>query len=614
MNALGTRLGTLRSLGARNLVRVARYRLALRNPISPVRRIAAKLPHGPFFRNCCAPPPPSPPGSAWSGSALYFGWYPVPIGAGAPDWMTNPFTGERVAASEREWWRLPDFDTSLGDVKTVWEASRFDWALAMAQRARAGNGAELRRLNAWVESWCASNPAYSGPNWKCGQEASIRVLHLATASLILGQATEPEPGLVDLIRAHLARIEPTMGYALAQDNNHGTSEAAALFIGGSLLRAAKFHDRSQSARWSAMGRKWLEERVGRLVADDGSFSQHSVVYHRVLLDTLSIAEAWRRHLGLEPFSAAFSARARAAALWLRSFTQSGDGDAPNIGANDGARLIPLSDSHTRDFRPSAQLGCNLFASARAFPTEGSWDHPLGWLGLPSATDALPEETDRLLDEGGYAILRRGDAVAYLRYPRFRFRPAQADALHLDLWVRGSNVLRDAGTFSYNAAAKWMAYFAGTSAHNTVEFDGRDQMPRMGRFLFGAWLETKNRPRLDCGPDFSSIEAGYSDGEKCAHTRRVTLGKGSMVVEDAISGFARKAILRWRLAPGNWQANASEFACGEFGFSISASMPIVRMALTDGWESRHYHKRDPVPVVEAEVTGPGVLRTEFRWAA
>lgn len=49
-------------------------------------------------------------------------------------------------------------------------------------------------------------------------------------------------------------------------------------------------------------------------------------------------------------------------------------------------------------------------------------------------------------------------MAMLRYPRFRFRPSQADALHLDLWLEGRNLLRDAGTYSYNTESAWLSYF------------------------------------------------------------------------------------------------------------------------------------------------------------
>src|SRR3546814_21172555 len=95
-------------------------------------------------------------------------------------------------------------------------------------------------------------------------------------------------------------------------------------------------------------------------------------------------------------------------------------------------------------------------------------------------------------------------MAMLRYPLFRFRPSQADARHLDLWLGGRNLLRDAGSFSY--AEEDGVWFGGTSAHNSVEFDGRDQMPRLGRFLFGAWLKADGVEAVsECGANAARSE-------------------------------------------------------------------------------------------------------------
>ena len=152
---------------------------------------------------------------------------------------------------------------------------------------------KLEKMNAWVADWSMHNPPFLGPNWKCGQEASIRVLHCAVGLIVLGQDARPEQGMIDLVVSHLRRIEATLSYALAQQNNHGTSEAAALFIGGSLLESYN----ENGSRWMALGRQVLEERAGYLFEEDGSFSQYSVNYHRLALDTYSLVEAWRRHRG-----------------------------------------------------------------------------------------------------------------------------------------------------------------------------------------------------------------------------------------------------------------------------------------------------------------------------
>ena len=339
-----------------------------------------------------------------------------------------------------------------------------DWVLAFAQRARNGDSEALSRLNYWLQDWCIKNPPYRGPNWKCGQEASMRLMHLAMAALILGQANKPEPALNALVYLHLQRIAPTVQYAMAQDNNHGTSEAAALFIGGSWLTALGV---SEGKQWEQTGRHWLENRAVRLIGSDGSFSQHSLNYHRVMLDTFCMAEVWRRQMGLPTFTAHCFERVLAATQWLYNMVNPLNGDGPNLGANDGARLLQLTDTAYRDYRPSVQLAMALFASQRAYAEVGVWDYPLHWLDVTVPKVPSRKPASRVADDGGFAVLRCGAAMAMLRYPRFRFRPSQADALHLDLWLDGVNLLRDAGSYSYNTEARWMTYFSGTVSHNTV---------------------------------------------------------------------------------------------------------------------------------------------------
>ena len=129
---------------------------------------------------------------------------------------------------------------------------------------------------------------------------------------------------------------------------------------------------------------------------------------------------------------------------MQALTQPETGDAPVLGANDGARLLPLGDSDYRDYRPAVQLAMALFADRCAYPGAGGWNGPLHWLGIPVPTWVAEPPGSVQLDAGGYSLLRRGAAFALLRYPRFRFRPSQADALHVDLWAGGDNHLRDAG--------------------------------------------------------------------------------------------------------------------------------------------------------------------------
>lgn len=600
-----SRFRTYLALGPANLARVAIYRAGLKLGAHPVLRLRGEAPAGPFFAH-----PADGPGLAqpiarqtWRDEMLYFGYHRFACD-GPPDWHANPFRPGVRADPAVHWSAIPDFDPAVGDIKTVWEASRFDWLIAMAQRAALGDGGELERLNAWLADWVGNNPPYLGANWKCGQEASIRVMHLALAALLLGQVATPQPSLRRLVRTHLARIAPTMSYAIGQQNNHGTSEAAALFVGGSWLASLGDGD---GHRWAATGRKWLEQRARALIVPDGTFSQYSVVYHRMMLDTYAFAETWRAMLGLDGFSDGLLGRLRAATEWLRQLVDPGSGDAPNLGANDGARILALTDASYRDFRPSLQWACALFHGRRCLPA-GPWDQQLCWLGLSPPDEALPGPASASLDDGGLHVLRRGAARAYLRYPRFRFRPSQCDVLHLDLWLGERNVLRDGGTFSYNGTPEDLAYFSGVASHNTVQFDGREQMPRLGRFLFGSWPRAEGVRLVTPSDDGCGAAAGYRDHRGARHFRSVELGNGRLVCRDTLGGTAKRAVIRWRLEPGDWQLQGRRVTCGGCEIAVESDGSPVELCLVEGSESRFYLQRDRLPVLEVRVPVPAVVET------
>ena len=605
MSGLRSKAQTILGLGLLNLVRVAGYRVGVRSGLHPVRRIRASTPSGPFFTgaepNGSRAPAPAEP-------ILLFSRWPASAAGDPPDWLADPLTGTRMVLPERPWWLIPDFDPAVGDIKRIWELSRLDWAPGFARRARSEGAEGCDQLERWVADWVKGNPPYCGPNWKCGQEASLRVMNLAVAALILGQTDQPTLGMLDLIEVHLRRIAPTVQYAVAQDNNHGTSEAAALFIGGSWLAD---HGRSRGAEWERTGRRWLEERAKRLIGRDGGFSQYSLNYHRLMLDTLSISEIWRQRLRRAPFSSQWHGRVQAATEWLRHMINPWNGDGPNVGANDGARLLQITDTPYRDHRPTVQLAAALFLDRRAYDS-GPWSDALALLGVETPTEQLPPAGSRIADDTGFAVLAREDARAVLRYPRFRFRPSQADSLHLDLWVGAENLLRDGGSFSY-ADARAVEYFGGVLSHNTIQFDGRDQMPRLSRFLFADWLRTSKLEPLCETDNAASFGAAYRDGAGASHMRRIQLTSNSLVVTDDISGFKGAGVLRWRLAPDDWRLmDGSGVVSGDRMINISATAPILRCELVPGRESRHYLEETPTPVLEVEVAKPCVLTTSISW--
>ncbi len=518
------------------------------------------------------------------GRANYFSVHAHDIG-NPPNWFLNPFENKRHPQPAVHWSGIADFSAEAGDIKVVWELSRFSWALVFARAWRiSGDARYLSTMQLWIEDWWRCNPPNTGPNWMCGQETSIRLINSLLATRLASLEKNVVSGLVAFVEAHCRRVDLTTFYAVAQNNNHG----------------------------AVKGRKLLNSRVRRLVLPDGSFSQHSLTYHRVMLDTLSVVESWRRYMGEAPFAPDFYIRAAAATRWLGAMIDPASGDGPNLGANDGAHPYRLDASTYRDFRPCLQLASFLFIGSAALDS-GPWDESAAWLCVPIERHARPWLDDlrsAVFPDGGYVVMRNtSGAQVLLRAPTARFRPAHADALHLDLWWKGKNLLRDGGTYSYADGHELAKELSSAIGHNVGEFDGHDQMPRLSRFLYGAWVRVIGAPTITTSADEQSWSGSYVDVCGARHKRTITLRSNNVSVLDQVQGFKRKAVLRWRLAPGNWSQNATGCASAMGLIRVESSVPIRRMTLESGWESRHYLEKSPVPVLEVEIDqAPAVLTT------
>lgn len=602
---LKTKLNTAYRLGAYNILRVMKYRIGLKTGLHPVTRLSYQLPKGNFFSNSDLSLVSYESGSEpVSNMPKAFGHLPYEFKANFPNWFYNPLTHKEFLDTNTVWYKISDFDNEVGDIKGIWEASRFDWLLRFAEYYLAHEDEViLNSLDAWINNWCLNNPAYLGPNWKCGQEASIRVLHIVVSLIMLNKVEALNNNIIKLIESHLYRIAPTISYAVAQDNNHGTSEASALYIGGAILYKAT--SKRQHLKWQLLGRKWLINRADKLIMNDGGFSQYSVNYHRLMLDCFSLSEVIRLRLDLKKLPTPTYSKLSKATNWLYVLVQD-NGDVPNLGANDGANLFTVGNTDYRDYRPSLQLASTLFCSNSYLKKNGSYDYILKVLNINKITSAkkLPSKS-KIFERFGLITAQRGNFFISFKFPKYKFRPGQSDALHLDVWLKGVNILRDGGSYSYNTTPGNHIYFSGPRSHNTVEFDDHSQMPRISRFLQGAWLKPKRLKYKKY-----HFQCGYKDYWKCYHLRKIELKNNRVKVVDRISGFKKHAILRWRLHPSNWKLTNNCISNGTVTLEVNCNEPF-EILLTEGWESQYYFKKTKIPVLEVKVTDYANITTTIK---
>jgi asparagine synthase (glutamine-hydrolysing) len=542
-----------------------------------------------------------------AGVFRYFGRTPLAVGD-PPPWHTNPWSGRSLPA-DRHWTGIGDFDD--GDIKAVWEPSRFGFAYALV-RAYARTGDEAHPETFWrlLESWRAANPPQLGPNWKCGQEVGLRVMAwcFALVGFLRARATTPErgAGLAQMVAVSGQRIERNLAYALSQRNNHGVTEGLGLWTVGALF--PEFRD---ARRWEAKGRRVLESLGRDLIDDDGAFAQHSLNYQRVALQ----AYLWAVRLGDRhgrTFSDALRRRLARAADLVYQLQDGPSGSVPNYGHNDGALIVPLNNCDARDYRPVLQAARYLETGTRLYG-EGPWDEDLYWLFGPEALTAPAAPAPRgdlRAATGGYYTLRGRDGFAFTRCARFRHRPAQADLLHVDVWWRGLNVALDPGTYSYNAPAPWDNGLAQTACHNTVTVDGLDQMDRAGRFLWLPWARgVVRRHHRSAGGSLAYWEGGHDGYRRLRHPathRRAVVQLGDehwLVLDDLTSRSGHDYRLHWLLP--DWPYVQSEATlvldspAGPYGVRFGALGAPGRCSVvraepggTRGWHSPYYLHREP----------------------
>ncbi len=535
---------------------------------------AAVRPAGPFF---VADPPPAPALSEAHRSMLPARAHRTAPPAGG--WH-GAYPADRPAAT------LDLF--AHGDIRPVWEASRWAALPLLVQAARLDpGGGHLAWAEALLGDWLRANPAYRGPNWACGQEAALRALHLALAAALLG--TGPSPAACGILALHGRRIAATPAYAAAQDNNHAVSEPAGLLACG--LACAE-------PAWVRDGAARLAAAVLRLVAPCGAFAQASTGYLRLLLDVLSVADWLAGRWDGPRLPDPARRRVAAATHWLWRLTDPATGATPRIGHQDGAAFADLSLAGPEDARASIERAARIFAGHGAGLAPE--DPGCAWLGLPDG--ASPWIAPPRWRSDGFLGWQAGGARAVLRTgaPRLRFRPGHADLLHLELWDGPRALLRDGGSGAYNPppeAAWWHAHFTGTAAHNTIGFDAADQMVRAGRFLFARWPATGLLP--------GEAGAWLRDHRGNRHERRVTHDDSGRrwEVTDAVSGRFRTLALRWRLPQEfGWRATATGAEGPSARIHIAADAPLA-LAIEDGWHSPAYGVVRPAAVLVARAAAP-----------
>lgn len=459
------------------------------------------------------------------------------------------------AGASSKHWAVLETKPFDGDIKVVWEPGRFGWALTLA-RAYAFTKDPVYAYDFWDKTlhFLSAHPPNLGRQWQSAQEVAIRLMVLAFSDRVFADAPsslkENRQRLWQAIAEHAKRIYWTLAYARAQNNNHLLAESAGLFIASLYLPTHR-----NALNWHQTGWNWLNKGLQNQIDQCGTYMQHSVNYHRVMLQIALFADYFRREAHEIDWPKETITRLADAVRWLWGLTDPQTGKTPNLGANDGAYLFPLTSTPFDDFRPVVEAGARAFLGGGIYQSSNLAEMS-DWLNLLANSllgQTQPQTSDMVRIEG------RSNR-AFLRTAHFFDRPSHADQLHVDLWWDGENIARDPGTYLYNAPPPWENALAETAVHNTVTIDNQNQMTRGGRFLWLDWAQATTINQ-DYGNDgqLVSVSAEH-DGYKnmgISHQRTLTKTDDGWIITDAVIDVKHakqqphRVNLVWQLPDWRW---------------------------------------------------------------
>jgi hypothetical protein len=545
-----------------------------------------------------------------AGVRLFRDW--VTVGS-PPDWHRDPLGGE-------PWPRLfaGDIDlraTGHGSVRRVWELNRHHEFLALGQAyALTGDERYAAKLCALWGDWLVSNPVDVGVNWASGLEMAIRIMNWAWAWALLERRGRLAEALArDVLHAVAKQSRwidehPSL-YSTA--NNHRIGEAAALAAVGMLWPGLP-----QAERWRRQGLETLSAEVSRQISPDGILLEQAFHYQAFVLDACMWVLDLARRAEVTP-ATELAERVRAAAGFLRTVMDT-RGELPAVGDSDEGWFLRFVGVAEPRYRGLLQVATAAFGDAALDPIGDAPDPQLFWRLGPAGVaaraglrHARTEPASRAFAIGGYAVFRGGggteERVGVLDCGPLGMGTlaahGHADALAFNVSLGGRPALVDAGTYGYHEQPEWRPYFRGTSAHNTVRVDGKDQSEIGGPFL---WTRHA-RAHLDrwvSSPVLDLARASHNGYRAVGvrHQRTVIYRKpDTWILLDTLLGTGEHRIeQRFHLATGTVEVGADRLRASGAGLTlVGAPLPGLRLTAwrgseepREGWHSHRFGHREP----------------------
>jgi hypothetical protein len=307
-----------------------------------------------------------------------------------------------------------------------------------------------------------------------------------------------------------------------------------------------------------------------------------------------------------------------------------DGTVPNLGDDDGGRSLQLDARAPNDVRSLFAIAASMLGNRSLRLAAKDDVSALTWLLGPGGlaqfdhlTPEAPTEQARSFEHGGLYVTRSGwsETADWLvidcgPHGSMNCGHAHADALAVELALKGKSILVDAGTCTY--VGRGRDEFRSTAAHNTVTIDDASSSDPAASFSWRSVAECR-ADRWIAAPRFTAF-AGHHTGfarlpGPARHRRELMMIHDDyLIVRDLIESREEHDMqLRWHIAPTlEAQIEHGFVALRNRAGQMSARLLILgtgdSMRIEDGWVAPVYGQRVAAPVILYSQRNTGTQET------
>ena len=379
--------------------------------------------------------------------------------------------------------------SQVGDPKDIWELNRHQFLPLLGKAFfLTRNEKYSQKALEFIDTWIDQNPPYKGINWASSIEFSIRqiswlwTLKFISDSRHLNEAIKRKIKASMFLQTHYITKHLSF-YSSA--GNHLISELACMIFVGICL---------DQKDWVKKALRILNEQIDDQIYSDGVGTEQSSSYQVHTMEFYTLALLAAIDINITPPEKILESLHRGA-VFINSISDE-NGNLFSIGDNDSGEILKLSHTYKNN-KTLVNMISLLTNDNRLLQPDCHLDEKSFWLLGPQKYSSLikyaknePRKVKDSFPDGGYYLLRndlnKKKILILFDCGPIGMKPmaghGHADALSFILFVNDFPVFIDPGTYTYFKNDFWRNYFRGTTAHNTLTINKKNQVIFGGRFL------------------------------------------------------------------------------------------------------------------------------------